>query len=380
MKHYLVSTVYGYYIVNSDGGVVDSVKKASDGANDLKLLLERNRGLKLFTLQPELSEYAEVVAPWYGSSLLYSHATLGGALGLSRAETLGMVRAHAFELTKKRIASASSQLDRLAAEAVKAVDEFDKTLNVFASRIREWYGLHFPELGELVDDNATYLRLVSSLGLRENFTEDALKALGIPDEKSRKISGMAARSMGAPLAAENFEPIRVMSESVYRLYSLRNSLTGYIDRLMADVAPNLREFVGSVLGARLIALAGSLERLARFPSSTVQVLGAEKALFRAIRKGARPPKHGAIFQDPLIHNAPKWQRGKIARAYAGKISIAARVDFYGGESISQKLREDFENRVKEIRSNFPNPPERGNERKVYREHRRERPAKRWKRR
>jgi nucleolar protein 56 len=380
MKHYLVSTVYGYYVVDSDGNVVDSIKKGPDGAKELRILFERNLGLKLFTLQPELSEYAEVVAPWYGSSLLYSHERLGGALGLPKAETLGIIRTHALELTKRRIAAASSQLDRLAAEAVKAVDEFDKTLNVFASRIREWYGLHFPELGELVDDNATYLRLVSSLGLRENFTKEALTALGIPEDKSERISGLAKRSMGATLAPENFEPIRVMSESVYKLYSLRNSLTGYIDRLMADVAPNLREFVGSVLGARLIALAGSLERLARFPSSTVQVLGAEKALFRAIRKGARPPKHGAIFQDPLIHNAPKWQRGKIARAYAGKISIAARVDFYGGETISQKLREDFENRVKEIRSNFPNPPDREDEKKGYRERRRDRPIKRWRRR
>ncbi|MEM4706946.1 MAG: hypothetical protein QXW27_05340, partial [Candidatus Methanomethylicaceae archaeon] len=129
----------------------------------------------------------------------------------------------------------------------------------------------------------------------------------------------------------------------------------YIDEVMKEVAPNVRELVGSILGARLIALSGGLEALAKKPASTIQVLGAEKALFRALRTGARPPKHGIIFQSPLIHSSPKWQRGKIARTLAGKLSIAARVDAFGGAFIANKLKKELEERISEIKKKYAVP-------------------------
>ena len=86
-----------------------------------------------------------------------------------------------------------------------------------------------------------------------------------------------------------------------------------------------------MLGARLISLAGSLEKLAEFPSSTIQVIGASKALFKHLRARAPSPKHGIIYSHPLINTAPWWVRGKIARAVAAKLSLAARIDFYSGE-------------------------------------------------
>ncbi|MEM0320545.1 MAG: hypothetical protein QXS67_03955, partial [Candidatus Nezhaarchaeales archaeon] len=127
---------------------------------------------------------------------------------------------------------------------------------------------------------------------------------------------------------------------------------------------NLKELIGPVLGARLIALAGGLERLAKLPASTIQLLGAEKALFRALRTGSKPPKHGVIFQYPEIHRSPKWQRGKIARALAGKIAIAARVDFFTGEYIADELKEDLKNRIKEIKETYKSPPKKVVEKKV----------------
>ncbi len=359
----LASTVYGYFIVD-DAGTVLLAKRRVDGAADLSGLLEEagTRGYTdLYTYEPRLSGAAKLVEPGHGSAEVYSHARFAQALGLSLDEAIGIVRSKALEDTRRGVAQESGRRDRIIAETIKAVDEFDKTLNIFVSRVREWYGLHFPELNELVEDPASYLRLVYTLGLRQNYTLDGIVGLGFQEDLARRLVRAAADSTGAAFTEEDVEPIRTMANAVYQLYSLRGKLTKYTEDLMFRVAPNLAGLAGPTLGARLIALAGDLERLAKFPSSTVQVLGAEKALFRALRKGARPPKHGVIFQDPLIHNAPRWQRGKIARAYAGKLSIAARLDFYGGDDMSGRLRAEFEDRVSKIRQLFPSPPKRDSE-------------------
>ena len=134
---------------------------------------------------------------------------------------------------------------------------------------------------------------------------------------------------------------------------------------MGQICTNVKAVAGSNLGGRLIALAGGLERLAKFPASTVQVLGAEKALFRSLRTGSRPPKHGIIFQHQLIHQAPRWQRGKIARALAGKIAIAARIDAFTQTDNSAKLKMDLEKRVKEIHEKYPHPPQKQASRERY---------------
>ncbi len=118
---------------------------------------------------------------------------------------------------------------------------------------------------------------------------------------------------------------------------------------MEELAPNVRAVAGALLGARLIAMAGSLQNLAMRPASTIQVIGAEKALFRSLKTGARPPKHGLIFQHTLLHDAKRWQRGKIARVIAGKLAIAARADaFGGGHYIGDKLKADINKRIEEI--------------------------------
>jgi len=125
---------------------------------------------------------------------------------------------------------------------------------------------------------------------------------------------------------------------------------------MDEVAPNIRALVGSLLGARLIALAGGLTSLAKLPASTVQVLGAEKALFRSLRTGTRPPKHGIIFQHSIIHEAKRWQRGKVARALAGKLTIAARIDAFSGKYGGDALKIDLEKRIDEIKEKYAEPP------------------------
>ena len=140
------------------------------------------------------------------------------------------------------------------------------------------------------------------------------------------------------------------------MYKLREGMETYLDKTMDEVAPNTKAIVGALLGARLIAISGGLQNLAKRPASTMQVLGAEKALFRAIKTGARPPKHGLIFQHTLIHDAQRWQRGKIARAIAGKLAIAVRIDVYRGTYAGDKLKKALDKRIEEIRAKYPEPP------------------------
>jgi nucleolar protein 56 len=152
-------------------------------------------------------------------------------------------------------------------------------------------------------------------------------------------------------------PISQLASFGVEILKIKDNLEKYIEESMKDVAPNLQTLVGSLLGARLISLAGNLENLAKRSSGTVQVLGAEKALFRHLRSGEDPPKHGVIFQSPLIHSAKLHQRGKIARALAGKLSIAARVDYFSGEFIGPTLVNNLEKRIVEIQEAFPEPTE-----------------------
>jgi len=260
------------------------------------------------------------------------------------------------ELTKMRVKRAVEKRDLVVAQAIQTIDDLDKTLNLFMGRIREWYGLHFPELDRLIEKHETYARLVLKLGGREKFTTEGIEKEGLPKAKAQEIANAAETSMGAELNEKDLSQIQAMCKSTLELYDVRHTLEGYLDSTMDEVAPNIRELAGSLLGARLIALAGGLGNLAKMPASTVQVLGAEKALFRALKTGTRPPKHGILFQHSLIHEAKHWQRGRIARALAGKLSIAARTDAFSGKYIGDQLKTSIEKRIKEVQQKYEAPP------------------------
>jgi len=260
------------------------------------------------------------------------------------------------ELTKLRVRKAAEKRDLLVVQAIQAIDDLDKTVNLFMGRIREWYGLHFPELDRLIEKHETYARLVTKLGRRENFAADLLEKEGLPRTRAEQIAEVAQKSMGADLEENDLPQIQTLCRDTLQLYDARQSLEGYMDSLMEEVAPNIKALVGSLLGARLIALTGGLANLAKMPASTVQVLGAEKALFRSLKTGTLPPKHGIIFQHALIHEAKRWQRGKIARAIAGKLAIAARADAYSGKYHGDDLKASVERRIKEIQEKYEEPP------------------------
>jgi len=274
----------------------------------------------------------------------------------STAELRELVHNVSMELSRTRVKEAIEKRDLLVIQAIQTLDDLDKTLNLFMSRIREWYGLHFPELSRLVDKHETYTRLILNLKKRTNFTIENLEKEGLPEAKTEQIAKIAKSSMGAELTEPDLEQVTNTCKNILELSKRRSSLEKYIDSVMNDVAPNIQELVGSLLGARLIALASTLDNLAKMPASTIQVLGAEKALFRSLRTGTRPPKHGIIFQHTIIHEAKHWQRGKVARVLAGKLAIAARIDAYSGKYIGDKLKADLERRIKEIQEKYEEPP------------------------
>jgi nucleolar protein 56 len=258
-------------------------------------------------------------------------------------------------LAKEAVAVAVARRDLYAIQAVRAIDDLDKTFNLFAGRIREWYGLHFPELDKAIEKHDTYARLISELGSRENFTLENLVKMGISEEKAKAIAQAAVNSMGTSIGSEDLEQLRELCRASLGLIKLRSAVERYVEKVMNEVAPNMTAIIGATLSAKLISIAGGLQNLARMPASTLQVLGAEKALFRSLRTGARPPKHGIIFQFAPIHTAPRWQRGKMARAVSGKLAIAARVDSFRGEFVGEALRKNLEKRIEEIRAKYQSP-------------------------
>jgi len=283
------------------------------------------------------------------------------------------------ELAKLRVKGAAEKRDLIIAQAIQTLDDLDRTVNLFMGRLREWYGIHFPELDRLIEKHETYARLAMNLGYRDNFSFEALEKEGIPKERAEVTAKAAETSMGADIAEQDLAEIQALSRNVLELYELRKNMENYVDKTMQEVAPNTRAVAGALLGARLIAIAGSLQNLAMRPASTIQVLGAEKALFRSLKTGARPPKHGLIFQHALLHDAKRWQRGKIARALAGKIAIAARADAFGGKYVGDALKADVDKRLAEIREKYkePPPPKEKKPRFERREQRPERREQRW---
>ncbi len=257
------------------------------------------------------------------------------------------------ELTKKLIKSYTQQKDKIIIQVAEAISDLDKTLNLLSERLREWYSLYFPELDHLVSKHEVYAYLVAKLKKRENFTKSQLKKI-LPSKLAEKIAEAAKNSMGGELEDYDLDVIGKFTEEINHLYEKRKELYEYLEKLMSEECPNITKLAGVSLGAKLIGLAGGLEKLSKMPASTIQVLGAEKALFAHLRNKATPPKHGIIFNHPLIKGSPPWQRGKIARALACKLAIAARGD-YIGDYIADELLEKLNKRVEEIKRKYPKP-------------------------
>jgi nucleolar protein 56 len=256
-------------------------------------------------------------------------------LGISGKEFAELLSGINLEITRIKLKEVNR--DQIVIQAIASMDDLEESINRLMKRLREWYSISFPELDLLVKKHDVYAKIVNSdLG-----SLDPGLVGGINKAKEK--------TLGIEFSNADRQAVESLSGSILQLYSAGDEIESYIAKIMGEIAPSISALAGPVLGARLIALAGSLERLSILPASTIQVLGAEDAFFRFLKTKKNPPKHGVIFQLPEIRSAPKNLRGKISRTFAAKLAIAAKTDRFRGEFMGDKLREDFLKRIEKLK-------------------------------
>ncbi|KAH8763430.1 hypothetical protein BGZ57DRAFT_1007499 [Hyaloscypha finlandica] len=228
-------------------------------------------------------------------------------------------------LSRHKLKFSPDKVDTMIVQAIALLDDLDKELNTYAMRVKEWYGWHFPEMGKIVNDNLAYARVILKVGMRTNCSNSDLSEI-LPEEIETAVKAAAEVSMGTEITEEDLDNIQLLAEQVVGFTEYRQQLSSYLTARMLAIAPNLTELVGELVGARLIAHSGSLMNLAKSPASTIQILGAEKALFRALKTKHDTPKYGLIYHASLVGQATGKNKGKIARMLAAKAAIGLRVD------------------------------------------------------
>lgn len=228
-------------------------------------------------------------------------------------------------LARHKLKFSPDKIDVMIVQAIGLLDDLDKELNTYAMRVKEWYGWHFPEMAKILNDNLAYAKVVLKLGMRTNWETCELADI-LPEEIEAAVKSAADRSMGTEITDEDLENIQNLATQVVQLTDSRTQLASYLTARMSAIAPNLTALVGDLVGARLIAHAGSLMNLSKSPASTIQILGAEKALFRALKTKHDTPKYGLIYHASLIGQASGRNKGKMARVLAAKAALGLRVD------------------------------------------------------
>ncbi|KAK3575458.1 hypothetical protein QTP86_026853 [Hemibagrus guttatus] len=262
--------------------------------------------------------------------------------GLPPREISAMSLGLAHSLSRYKLKFSPDKVDTMIVQAISLLDDLDKELNNYIMRCREWYGWHFPELGKIVTDNLAYCKTVRKIGDRTNVAITDLSDL-LPEEVEGEVKLAAEISMGTEVSEEDIFNIMHLCDQVIEISEYRTQLYDYLKNRMIAIAPNLTVMVGELVGARLISHAGSLLNLAKHPASTVQILGAEKALFRALKTRRDTPKYGLIYHASLVGQTTAKNKGKISRMLAAKTALAIRYDALGEDSNAEMA---VENRAK----------------------------------
>lgn len=256
------------------------------------------------------------------------------------------------QLAIAKMKEASKSEDKHLIQAINSIDEIDESISKLIERIREWYALYFPEM-DVIKNNETYVRLIAENKTKEKIIQAKPDVFLIDPDYDEEIN------------QKDLDIMNNYANSIYELQKSRKAIENYIEDKMESLAPNLKLLVGASLGAKLISHAGGLKRLATYPSSTVQIMGAEKALFRHLKSGDRPPKYGLIYQHPQIRRANWWNRGKIARMLASKISLACRKDIFT-KDFDPNIYEEFIRKAEQIEKENPFPTKTTKKRKEER--------------
>ncbi|KAI0593291.1 nucleolar protein 58 [Biscogniauxia sp. FL1348] len=236
-----------------------------------------------------------------------------------------MALALSHSISRHKLKFSPDKVDVMIVQAIKLLDDLDKELNNYAMRVKEWYGWHFPEMDRIVNDNLAYARIIMAMGARENASSTDLSEI-LPEDIETRVKAAAEVSMGTEVEEMDLETIKMLAEQVVSFTEYRQQLSQYLTSRMKAIAPNLTEILGELVGARLIAHTGSLLKLAKSPGSTIQILGAEKALFRALKTKHDTPKYGLIYHSSLVGQATGKNKGKIARMLSAKAALCLRVD------------------------------------------------------
>ncbi|TVU03356.1 hypothetical protein EJB05_51118 [Eragrostis curvula] len=269
--------------------------------------------------------------------------------GLGAQDLAPMSLGLSHSLSRYKLKFSPEKVDTMIIQAIGLLDDLDKELNTYAMRVREWYGWHFPELTKIVADNILYAKAVKLMGNRANAANLDFSELSLPENVEQELKEAAVISMGTEVSEIDLLNIRELCDQVLALSEYRGQLYDYLKSRMNTIAPNLTALVGELVGARLIAHGGSLMNLAKQPGSTIQILGAEKALFRALKTKHSTPKYGLIYHASLIGQAAPKNKGKISRSLAAKTALAIRYDALGdGEdnSIGLESRVKLETRLR----------------------------------
>ncbi len=302
MVKQIISNITGVYVLNN-GRVIE--KKECHSVKDIAA---RDSYEQVF-----LKKYPVVKEITYDLTLELSEVPVVKRLNLL--------------LTKTQLKDAVNE-DHLIIQTINALDDLTKITNGLCKRLREWYALYLPEASEKITIHETFIKLILT-----KKKEQLVKDLSLHE------------SMGADLSHKDVQPILCLGRQIQALYDLKQELEAYLNQRLSQYMPNIQEVAGTMIAAQLLRHAGSLQRLSEMPSSTVQLLGAEDALFKHLRQKAKCPKHGLIVNHPLLANAKAKERGKRSRELAGALSIAAKVDYFKGDkNIGKKLRKQLEQR------------------------------------
>ncbi|KAK9909240.1 hypothetical protein WJX75_009327 [Coccomyxa subellipsoidea] len=308
-------------------------------SKDLKKFLKKNADGK--TLGVADAKLGSLIKEKLGIPCIYSNGVQELTRGV-RSQIEGLISGLAggqdltpmslglsHSLSRYKLKFSPDKVDTMIVQAIGLLDDLDKELNTYAMRVREWYGWHFPEMTKIVTDNIVYAKVIKLMGTRENAVDKDFSGIPLEEEVEEELKETAIISMGTEISEIDLVNIMSLCDQVIALAEYRAQLYEYLKSRMMAIAPNLTVLVGELVGARLIAHAGSLVNLAKAPASTVQILGAEKALFRALKTKHETPKYGLIFHASLIGQAAPKYKGKISRVLAAKCALSIRVDALG---------------------------------------------------
>lgn len=362
---FLVVTARSIVLVDESGKVAKSLRLSEDPESRARQLQELEEGkppadLAAFLQDADIGSLVVETRPlmkavaesgWGGPLRLEFPSAGGRAVRRQLAARPGGPKDSwetAHMISAEKVRRSYEDWDRLVIQAVAAIDELDRSMANLYARCRDWYSIHFPELERIVKSENDYANILLKADPRS--PNGSLGDLNLPEERLKRIREAAGRSVGVRLEGKDLEAVRELARSMLYLEERKAQLHAYLCSLMERHAPSLTKVAEAPVGARLIARSGSIRKLAMMPSTSVQTLGAEKALFRHLTKGARPPKHGIIFQHPYVRNSPKSIRGKVASTLASKISLAARMDYITGEDGGNDLRASLDSIVKNLRA------------------------------